>query len=148
MGNNNQRPNNNSRGGKPQQKKNIKISNPDPMSNVRDMGRYGIRVMRDIAKGKFNFYNEGHIFRNMDFVRATMDEVQRKIYEANIHVMAIEYTYANSTDQVVKDLLMRDKRTSEAYTLIYNTLLKIMNTGDTRYLQILLNQLPRYKYNM
>ena len=44
------------------QRKQPKYSNPDPMSNVRDMGRYGIRVIRDIAKGKFNFYNEGHIF--------------------------------------------------------------------------------------
>ena len=140
----NNRKQNNFKGGKPQQQ----ISNPDPMSNVRDMGRYGIRVIRDIAKGKFNFYNEGHIFRNIDFVMATIDEVQKKIYEANIHVMAMEYTYANSTDQVVKDLLMRDKRTSEAYNLVYSALSKIAATGDTRYLQILLNQLPRYKYNM
>lgn len=145
----NNRKQNNFKGGKPQQQKRPqKISNPDPMSNVRDMGRYGIRVIRDIAKGKFNFYNEGHIFRNIDFVMATIDEVQKKIYEANIHVMAMEYTYANSTDQVVKDLLMRDKRTSEAYNLVYSALSKIAATGDTRYLQILLNQLPRYKYNM
>lgn len=140
---------NNQRGGKPQQKKAQKVNNPDPMSNVRDMGRYGIRVIRDIAKGKFNFYNEGHIFRNTDFVRATMDEVYKKLYEANIHVTAMEYAYANSDDQIVKDLLIKDKRTSEAYNLVYSTLLKILNTGgDTRYLQILLNQLPRYKYNM
>ena len=44
--------NNNNR---PNKKRAPKINNPDPMSNVRDMGRYGIRVIREIAKGKFNF---------------------------------------------------------------------------------------------
>lgn len=123
--------------------------NPDPMANVRDMGRYGIRVIRDIAKGKFNFYNEGHIFRNNDLTMATMEEVKRKIYEANIHVSAMQYTYAYSNDPVVQELLMRDMRTVEAYTLVYQTLKLILdNGGDTRYLQVLITKLPKYKYNM
>lgn len=131
------------------QRKQPKYSNPDPMSNVRDMGRYGIRVIRDIAKGKFNFYNEGHIFRNNNFTLATIEEVKRKIYEANIHVTAMQYAYSNSSDPVVQELLMRDMRQAEAYTLVYNTLnLVLNNNGDTRYIQILINKLPRYKYNM
>lgn len=131
------------------QRKQPKYSNPDPMSNVRDMGRYGIRVIRDIAKGKFNFYNEGHIFRNNDFTLATMEEVKKKIYEANIHVMAMQFAYSNSSDPVVQELLMRDMRQAEAYTLVYNTLGLVLNGGgDTRYIQILINKLPRYKYNM
>ena len=131
------------------QRKQPKYSNPDPMSNVRDMGRYGIRVIRDIAKGKFNFYNEGHIFRNNDFTLATMEEVKKKIYEANIHVAAMQFAYSNSSDPVVQELLMRDMRQAEAYTLVYNTLGLVMNGGgDTRYIQILINKLPRYKYNM
>lgn len=131
------------------QRKQPKYSNPDPMSNVRDMGRYGIRVIRDIAKGKFNFYNEGHIFRNNNFILATIEEVKRKIYEANIHVTAMQYAYSNSSDPVVQELLMRDMRQAEAYTLVYNTLnLVLNNNGDTRYIQILINKLPRYKYNM
>ena len=131
------------------QSKQPKYSNPDPMSNVRDMGRYGIRVIRDIAKGKFNFYNEGHIFRNNNFTLATIEEVKRKIYEANIHVTAMQYAYSNSSDPVVQELLMRDMRQAEAYTLVYNTLnLVLNNNGDTRYIQILINKLPRYKYNM
>lgn len=131
------------------QRKQPKYSNPDPMSNVRDMGRYGIRVIRDIAKGKFNFYNEGHIFRNNDFTLATMEEVKKKIYEANIHVAAMQFAYSNSSDPVVQELLMRDMRQAEAYTLVYNTLGLVLNGGgDTRYIQILINKLPRYKYNM
>lgn len=131
------------------QRKQPKYSNPDPMSNVRDMGRYGIRVIRDIAKGKFNFYNEGHIFRNNDFTLATMEEVKKKIYEANIHVTAMQFAYSNSSDPVVQELLMRDMRQAEAYTLVYDTLGLVLNGGgDTRYIQILINKLPRYKYNM
>ena len=131
------------------QRKQPKYSNPDPMSNVRDMGRYGIRVIRDIAKGKFNFYNEGHIFRNNDFTLATMEEVKKKIYEANIHVAAMQFAYSNSSDPIVQELLMRDMRQAEAYTLVYNTLGLVLNGGgDTRYIQILINKLPRYKYNM
>ena len=132
-----------------QQKKQPRYNNPDPMSNVRDMGRYGIRVVRDIAKGKFNFYNEGHIFRNIDFTMATMKEVEHKIKEAQIHVTAMQFTYANSPDQDVQELLMRDMRTVEAYTLVYNALKLVLDSGgDTRYLQILINKLPKYKYNM
>ena len=130
-------------------KKQPVYKNPDPMSNVRDMGRYGIRVIRDIAKGKFNFYNEGHIFRNNDLTMATMEEVKKKIYEANIHVTAMQYTYGYSNDPSVQDLLMRDMRTVEAYTLVYQALKLILdNGGDTRYLQILITKLPKYKYNM
>lgn len=135
---------------RPQNKKKPpRYNNPDPMSNVRDMGRYGIRVVRDIAKGKFNFYNEGHIFRNNDFTRATMKEVEHKILEANIHVTAMQYTYAASSDQNVQTLLMKDMKTAEAYKLVYDTLQMVLNSnGDTRYIQILIDKLPRYKYNM
>lgn len=126
-----------------------RYSNPDPMSNVRDMGRYGIRVLREISKGKFNFYNEGHIFRNLNFTNATLEEVKKKITEANIHVTAMNFAYAESNDPDVKDLLMRDIRMAEAYTLCYNVLMMIINNGgDTRYLQILTTNLPRYKYNL
>ena len=134
---------------KKQPKKQPKYSNPNPMSNVRDMGRYGIRVIRDISKGKFNFYNEGHIFRNIDFTMATMEEVKRKIYEANVHVTAMNFAYSKSTDPVIQELLMKDMRMSEAYTLVYNTLKCVVDSGgDTRYIQILINKLPKYKYNM
>ena len=140
--------NNNANNNK-KQKKPPKYNNPDPMSNVRDMGRYGMRVIRDIAKGKFNMYNEGHIFRNIDFTMATLKEVEKKIYESNIHVYAMQYTYQGSSDPVVQDLIIRDMKTVEAYTLAYQVLKLIVdNGGDTRYLQILLTKLPKYKYNM
>ena len=130
-------------------KKQPVYKNPDPMSNVRDMGRYGMRVIRDIAKGKFNFYNEGHIFRNSDFTMATMEEIKKKIYEANIHFTAMQYTYANSSDPIVQSMIMNDAKTVEAYSIAYQTLKLVLDSGgDTRYLQVLISKLPKYKYNM
>lgn len=138
--------NNNNR---PNKKRAPKINNPDPMSNVRDMGRYGIRVIREIAKGKFNFYNEGHIFRNPDFTNATLKEVEKKIKEAQIHVTAMQFAYQNSQDYMINKVLMDDMKMLEGYQLVYSVLRMIAdNAYDTRYLQILLTQLPKYKYNM
>lgn len=132
-----------------QKKKQPKYSNPDPMSNVRDMGRHGIKMIRDIAKGTFNFYNDGHYFRNNDFTTATIEEVKRELYKANIHATAMQYTYANSSDPVVQKMIVDDMKAVEAYTLVYDTLMLVLGYGgDTRYLQILLTQLPRYRYNM
>ena len=130
-------------------KKAPKYSNPDPMSNVRDMGRHGLKMIRDIAKGTFNFYNDGHYFRNSDFTNATIEEVKRELYRANIHATAMQYTYANSSDPVVQKMIVEDMKAVEAYTLVYDTLMLVLGYGgDTRYLQILLTQLPRYRYNM
>lgn len=130
-------------------KKAPKYNNPDPMSNVRDMGRHGLKMIRDIAKGTFNFYNDGHYFRNSDFTNATIEEVKRELYRANIHATAMQYTYANSSDPVVQKMIVEDMKSVEAYTLVYDTLMLVLGYGgDTRYLQILISQLPRYRYNM
>lgn len=128
-------------------------SNPDPMSNVRDMGRYGIRVMRDIAKGKFNFFNDGHIFRNLDFVKATMKEVEKELLRANIHVTAMQYTYGNSDNPDVQGVLMADMRRVEGWTLVYNQLMSVLNNavdgnGDSRFIAPLLKELQRYKNSL
>lgn len=141
--------NNNNNNGQQKRKPIYKVKNPDPMSNVRDMGRLGIRLMRDISKGKFDLDNDGNVFSNPDFVRATIKEVEKKLLDANIHIMAINFTYAYTTSNDVKDLLIRDMRTAEAYTLIYTTLGQILNNnGDIRYLKVLMNHLPRYRYNL
>ena len=45
--------------------------------------------------------------------------------------------------------MMKDMKTVEAYELAYNALKLVADSGgDTRYLQILINKLPKYKYNM
>ena len=134
---------------KQNKKKQPKYSNPDPMSNVRDMGRHGIKMIRDIAKGNFNFYNDGHYFRNSDFTNATIEEVKRELKRASTFAQAMQFTYANTSDPDVQKWIIESMRSVEAYTLVYNTLKLVLDfQGDTRYLQILLTQLPRYRYNM
>ena len=120
----------------------------DPFTNVKTMGREGMRIMRDIAFGRYNIYNEGHIFRSPDLVKATITEVDKKISDLSIHITAIQYAYANSTDEAVRNLLWRDQRSYEAYMLIRDTLYRILMSGDTGFLLVLQNKLPAYKYNI
>ena len=130
-------------------KQNRKVKNPDPMSNPQTMGREGMRIIRNIAFGKFNFYTEGHVFRNLDFVKALITEVDKRIMDAGIHVNAIQYAYSGSQDANVLNLLHRDKKTLEAYILIRQTLDSIViSGGDTGFLLVLTNKLPQYKYNI
>lgn len=124
-------------------------SNPDPMSNPKTMGREGMRIIKNIAFGKYNIYTEGHIFRNPDFVNATIAEVDKKIMDYSIHLAAINYAYAGSNDPNVLNLRLRDSKSLEAYTLVKQTLESIlMSGGDTGFLWILSSKLPYYKYNI
>lgn len=120
----------------------------DPFTNVKTMGREGMRIMKDIAFGRYNIYNEGHIFRSPDLVKATITEVDKKLLDLSIHINAIQYAYANSTDEAVRNLLWRDQRSYEAYSLIKDTLYRILLSGDTGFLLVLQNKLPAYKYNI
>ncbi len=123
-------------------------NNPDPLSNVRVMGKEGMRMIKDMAFGKFNFYNDGHVFRNIDFLNAIIMEVDKRLLDIGIHIAAIECAYSGSVDPSVLALLHKDKKSRDAYMLVRNTLLAIANTGDTKLLYTLMNKLPDYKYNM
>lgn len=129
-------------------KNNKKTKNPDPMSNTKTMGREGMKIIRNIAHGTYNIYAEGHIFRNPEFVKAIIVEVDKRLMEHAIHVRAIEFAYANSQDGNVMDLLHRDRKSYEAYAIIRQTLESILVTGDTGFLYVLSNKLPQYKYNI
>lgn len=121
----------------------------DPMSNSRTMGREGIRILKDIAFSRYNVYTDGHIFRNIDFVKATIAEVDKRLMEASIHVAAIQYAYQGTVDPNVLSVLMRDQKIVEAYGIAREALCNIIATnGDTAILLILANKLPKYKYNM
>lgn len=129
-------------------KNNKKTKNPDPMSNTKTMGREGMKIIRNIAHGTYNIYADGHVFRNPEFVKAVMVEVDKRLMEHAIHVRAIEYAYANSQDGNVMDILHRDRKSYEAYVIIRQTLESILATGDTGFLYVLSNKLPQYKYNI
>lgn len=122
--------------------------NPDPMSNTITMGREGVRIIRNIARGKYNIYAEGHIFRNKDFVIATINEVDKYLMELDIHIKAINYAYAGTTDPNVLRLLHKDRKSYEAYMIARDALMSIAMTGDTGFLWLMASKLPNYKYNM
>lgn len=123
--------------------------NPDPMSNSKTMGIEGMKIIRSIAHGNYNIYTEGQIFRNLDFVKAVLYEVDKRLLDHSIHVAAIEYTYANTEDTNVLSLLHRDRKSCEAYRIIRQALESILITGgDTGFLLVLANKLPQYKFNI
>lgn len=121
----------------------------DPMTNVKTMGKEGMKIMRDIAFGNYNIYTEGHVFRNLDFVKATITEIDKRLMDLNIHITGVQYAYANSNDPNVINLLYRDRRAFEAYTLMKEVMCSIyMSGGDTGFLLVLAGKLPAYKYNI
>lgn len=131
------------------QRNNKKPKNQDPFSNTKTMGREGMKLIRNIAFGTFNMYAEGHVFRNLEFVKATIEEVNKRIMDAGIHLNAMRFAYSGSQDPNVLSLIHRDQKTYDAYVLIRQTLDSIMiSNGDTGFLYVLINKLPRYKYNI
>ena len=121
----------------------------DPFTNVKSMGKEGMKIMRDIAFGNYNIYAEGHVFRNLDFVKATITEIDKRLMDLNIHITGVQYAYGNSNDPNVTNLLYRDRRAFEAYSLMKEVMCSIyMSGGDTGFLMVLAGRLPAYKYNM
>ena len=149
MGNNNHNQNNNRRPQNNQQQKRMPMpKNPDPMSNPKLMGREGMRAIRDMAHGKYNIYNDGHVFRDPEFVKATITEIDKRLMTLDVHIKAINVAYAGTSDPTVLNVLQRDMREYEAYTLCRNTMFAILQTGDTGMLYGLTVRLPAYKYNI
>lgn len=147
--NNKNRNNNRQNNNRQQMKKRLPPpKNPDPMGNTKAMGHEGMRLIRNMAFGKFNKYTEGHVFRNPDFVKATLFEVEKRAVDAWIHLSAIRYAYYGNEDPRVIRLLHRDTKAYEAYNIIKECLNSILMTGDTLYLNVLVNQLPKYKRNI
>ena len=147
----NNNPNHNRPNNKPQQQqKKRHVKNPDPMGNPVAMGRHGIKIIRDIAFGNFNIYNDGDVFRNRNFVLATIREVEDRIADAAVYCQALNAMYMamNGQDQRVHKLLMNHNKQYQAWTLVHQILWQIASTGDTGPLLVLANQLPALKHSM
>ena len=134
--------------GKNNNKKRGMPKNVDPLSNAKTMSREGMKIIRNIAFGNFNFYNEGHVFRNPDFVSNTILEVDKRILDASIHLTALSYAYPGTQEPSVLSLIHRDTKTYEGYMLVRQVLEGIIKTGDTRLLYTLMTRLPEYKYTL
>ena len=126
--------------------KNKKI---DFMMNTRTMGREGMRLIRNMAYGKFDYAIESRPFENVEFVKSTLCEVEKRLREICVHINAIQYAYGcTPEDRDVNGTLYKDRKSYEAYTLIYNTLQSILAYQDVGVLWVLMTKLPNYKYNI
>ena len=145
--NNNRKPQNNNHNNQ-QQKRMPMPKNPDPMSNGRLMAREGIKAIRDMVYGKYNVYNDGHVFRNPEFVKATISEIDKYLLTLDVHIKAIKMAYSGTTDTTVLSVLQRDMRSYDAYMISRNVLFSILETGDASLLYGLASLLQAYKYNI
>lgn len=146
--NNKKQNNNNHQNNKQQPKRMPMPKNPDMMSNTKLMAKEGMRAIKDMAYGKYNIYNEGHVFRNPEFTKATIDEIDKRLVTLEIHIKSINIAFAGSSDPAVLNVLRRDTKEYEAYILCRNVLWAIIQTGDTGMLYTLASRLPMYKYNI
>lgn len=120
----------------------------DPMSNAKTMSAEGMRLIRAMAFGTFNYYTEGHVFRDPTFTNTVITEVDKRLFDAQVHLNAMNYAYGNCEDTKVRNLIFNDQKKVDAYIIIRKVLVSVAMTGDTGFLLNLVNELPKYKYNI
>lgn len=116
--------------------------------NPRSMAREGMKAIRNMAFGNFDFYREGQMFRNVDLVKATIEEIDKLLLDVSIHISAITSAYPATNDSNVLSLLRRDRRKYDAYAFVKQVLSMVIWTGDTGHIWALLTRLPDYKYDL
>lgn len=126
--------------------KRYKGKNVSPTSGPIQMGQYATRKIKDIAFGNFNFEQDAHNFQNKEFLMAAIHEVETKVIEQQVYNTALAYAYGASTDGIVLRMINRHKRALDGWTLVYNTIAGIIQTGDLGLLVGLMNRLPDYKH--
>lgn len=131
---------------------NNRNQNRDPMTNIRSMANEGMRIIRDIAFGRFDIYGDSRstYFRNLVFDNAVLSEVDKRLTSAQIVYNALMYTYgSNDPSADVLRTIMNAKKTLDAYSVIHESLSNIiMSGGNVGYLYIMQNRLPAYKHNL
>lgn len=126
----------------------------NPLANRNVMERESMRMLKNIAFGSFNIYEEGDIFRNTEFVKAALDGINKKLLNLSIVINSIKIATSPQVrgiclDQNVNRLLHNYERGYTAYSLMQKCMIDILNSnGDTGYLLVLVNKLPDYKYNI
>ena len=132
------------------QQKRKKIKTPDPMGNPLAMGRYGIKVIKDIAFGNcVNIEEQIEKFgSSRTLIRSTMQEVDEKIMDAYLVYNALYPVYINKGNENprIGYLLNKYYKTWEGWNLVNKVLTQIYNTEDGSALYVLANRLPAYKY--
>ena len=96
-------------------------NNVNPLGDPYRMKRHAEETFRDMCRGRYNFNNISE-FMNDDFVNACIKCAEEKIRIQNIYLTALNYTYANSSDQMVTGLKNQHQITLRAWYQIYNTI--------------------------
>lgn len=132
----------------PRRKKAQRVPNnkADPFANPQSMERHAKHIFRDIAFGSCDIGLNADIFKEPAFLHAAIEVSSRELSYALIHKTAMEYTYHGSSDFNVKQVYDADVKKVSAWSIIYDTLLRIQQTGDIGYLVVLANRLPPLKF--
>lgn len=126
-----------------------RVAHPNPAGDVGRMGRFGIKIIRNIARGNFKDFEIDRLnFENPQFVKAVMDEVDLKLVRIGIRLEAVKFAYANSTHPEVKNVIMEEQKNYNAYTILKQILFQIQMTGDISYLNVVGSKLASYKHNI
>ena len=117
--------------------------------NSNDMQLDAIRVFRDIARGNIDVEEEGKYFLHPQFLESCIVAAFSKLSLHSINFNGVNLLVSQgANDETTMSILEYDRRCAEAYTIIYNQLNNIRNTGDVNYLTVMVNNLKNYRNNI
>lgn len=119
--------------------------------NARDLEMDSIKVFRGLARGNINIDRYGCYFLDPQFLNACIQTAYSKKVYFGISYDGVNYykdaIFASgyTPDPNIIMILDHHKKCLEAYTIIYDNLQNIRNTGDVNYLVCLANSLADYR---
>lgn len=122
------------------------------MKTAKDLEYDAPTVFRDIAKGRVDINKFGGYFLCPQFMESMLKVAHEKymyhiISFNGVNMMITEYmNKGQMVDKVVIEVNENHKRLSEAYSIIYQTLMYVRTTQDITNLYILPSQLSIYKF--
>lgn len=131
--------------GKGNNRNRVNPQNIDPLSNPKTMEREALNIFISMSKAN---YDIGHVYRMFsypDFVNAAIRVANERYIKAEIHRVAVEYAYPNSTDRNVIEVHNADFKTSMAWRIILDILNQIKMSGDPTIIYNLHSALGTYK---
>lgn len=133
---------------RPQQQKRRKINKPDPMGNPAAMGRYGMKIIRDIAYGKCNINDVSSHFCNTIFDQALIREINEKLQDEYMYIYALNKVCMNPAEANprAQRLLKKHNQSYTAWSFVQQVIGQIMATEDPSPLLVLANRLPEFRY--
>lgn len=110
-----------------------------------------IRTFRDIAMGNLNTEYEGQLFLNPHFLENAIIACNTKLRMHFTHYKAgIAAIQTGVFGQESQDIVDNDMRSYQVYTIIYDNLMCLKQTGDLNYISYMQQQINqnRLKYNI